>query len=255
MAGRIYKEMICGEDGQWSAGARAAIVAAAFFCAAWQGCGRLTPLTRAHSEGEILASVKERMQALEIIEGRGTLVLEYRDQTLEVPFGLRAAGNGLVEIEADVSSGFWPGLGRVEIVSDPTETVIYAGGAPLDASEYRKLGPMLRPMLLSTFGGGEMVVHWLVSNGCDVKLKTECSGLEVGLGVSLDHRSIERWTLKDRDRGISFNGYVFAWDTDSVFPRIVTGMFHPQEISVTVRFDQVHVARSPGNFIQTSGLE
>jgi len=132
---------------------------------------------------------------------------------------------------------------------------VYAGGVPVNSAEYLKLGPMLRPMLLSIFGGGDMVVYWLVSNGCPVSSKTACSGLEIGLGVSRDHRSVERWTLKDKDRKISFNGYVLEWDTEGRFPRIVNGMFHPQEISVTVTFDQVHVALGPGNFIKGSGLE
>jgi len=246
--------MILSEYKRGMAGAAAIVAGLALLCLG-AGCGSLAHLGRAHAEEEILANVKERMRALEMIEGKGTLVLEYGDQTLQVPFGLRASGTGLLEVEADVSSGFWPGLGRVEIVSDPTETIIYAGGAPLDGSEYRKLGPMLRPMLLSIFGGGEMVVLWLVSNGCDVGLKTECCGIQVGLGVSSEHRSIERWTLKDRSREISFNGYVLAWDGEGGVPRIVTGMFHPQEVSVTVEFDQVHVASGSGNFIETSGLK
>jgi hypothetical protein len=211
------------------------------------GCSQIAEFRQVRGEEQALEELTERMRRFEKIAGRGTLVVEHRSSSLSMPFELRLAGSGKLEVELEVSPGLWPGMGKLRIVSDSRSTEIYSDGRRVDFAEADTLGQVLHPLLLSVFGGGDMLARWLVTNGCTPRRKTLCCGLEVDLRVSREKGSVERWTVKDRYRKASFTGFVYSWSKAGPFPRVLSGMIHPYEIGVTVEYGEMGLA---GNFIQ-----
>jgi hypothetical protein len=204
------------------------------------------------------------MPAVGKVEGSGTIRIEYRGQSLDLPFAMKMGGNGALEIEADVASGFWPGFGRIAIVSDQNDTAVYSVGRRVDPAAYDSLGPVLRPVLLSIFGGGEMLIHWLVLNGCRPGRQSICKGLEIGVKLDREHGKVERWTVRDPVGRVSFNGFVEPLAGNGGGARITGGMLHPYEIGITVRYARLGVAvrrnvasgdAEPGNFMKSLWLE
>jgi hypothetical protein len=216
------------------------------------GCGQLAQLRREQIEDRTLGEISQRMRMLQRVEGKGVVMLEYRDQTVEVPFALRLDREGVLELEAEVPAGPWLDLGGVRVVSNTRDTRVYAAGGPVEIAELDTLGYLLRPFLLSVFGGGDLLVHWLVASGCNPGRDAACAGLEITLKPDPGRGSVARWTIKDRGRGVSFTGLVYAWRDDGPFPRIVTGMIHPYEIGITVKYDEIGLAAAGAR--QTQGL-
>ncbi|MFZ1945995.1 MAG: hypothetical protein WAW06_00425 [bacterium] len=230
-----------GSEGR---GVLAAVLALAGLCAAvaLAGCGQLAELRRERLEDRTLGEISHRMTALQRVEGRGVVMLEYRDQTVELPFALRLDGEGVLDLEAEVPAGLWLELGSIRVVSDVRDTRVYAAGSPVEIAELDTLGYLLRPFLLSAFGGGDLLVHWLVASGCNPGREARCAGLEITLKPDAKRSSVAKWTIRDRGRGASFTGFVYAWRDEGPFPRIVAGMIHPYEIGVTVQYDEIGLA-------------
>ncbi len=203
------------------------------------GCSQVSHLRKAQSEQRMLEAIAKRVNALETIEGRGTVRVEYHDERIDVPFGLRLSGHALLEIDAEISSGLFPGLGKISIVSDDNETLVYAGMGIVNLAKSDTMQTALRALLLSLFGGGDLLVFWLRSNGCELARSTTCSGLDLEFTVNREYRSVEKWAIKDRAGRASFDGLVYAWNGGGPLPRIVTGVVHPQEIAVTVEYEEI----------------
>ena len=224
------------------------------------GCGQISEVRQTRAEDRTLAEISQRMKTLARVEGRGVVMLEYRSETVDLPFALRLDREGVLDLEAEVPASPWLDLGTVRVVSDARDTRVYAEGSRVELAELDTLGYLLRPFLLSVFGGGDLLVHWLLASGCNPDRDVVCSGLEITLKPDPERGSIQRWTIKDRGRNASFTGLVYAWRDRGPFPRIVTGMIHPYEIGVTVRYDEIGLAATergqgggrsgrPGNFV------
>jgi hypothetical protein len=217
--------------------AAALVLAGCIACAT--SCSHISRLPGIQTEGRMLGEIADRVQARGAIEGRGTVRIEYQDEKMEVPFSLRLADDGALQIDAQVSTGLFPGLGKVTVLSDNTRTLVYTALGLVTVAEADSLQRALRAVLLSAFGGGDLLVAWLRSNGCQLRGRTTCTGLDIELTVDYAHRSIERWTIKDRAKGVSFAGLVYEWSDDASPPRVVTGIVHPREIAITVAYDEI----------------
>lgn len=221
---------------------RGYLAVAAVALSAWvlvSGCSRLGRLREYGSEGRIYRQIAERAAGAGRVEGVGKVTIEHRDERLELPFAVKIGAHGSLEIEADVSPGFWHGFGRIAIVSNQKDTAVYSLGRRVDAAAYDSLDSVLRPVLLSIFGGSDMLLHWETLNGCRPGRRSVCKGLEIG--VILDRRSgaVERWTIRDPARGVTFNGFVEAGTGEPGGPRITGGMLHPYEVGITVEYTRV----------------
>lgn len=210
------------------------------------GCSQISELRRSRAEDRTLDAVARRMKALERIEAGGRFEIRQGEAVLSLPFVMRLERGGVLEVEAEISEGPSSSLGRVRIVSDASGTEIYAPGGPAEVAWADSLGPVLRPLLLSVFGGGDMLVHWLLASRCDPVRETRCCGVEVSLRMSRERGSVERWTIRDPARRVSFTGFVHSWSDAGPFPRIVTGMVHPYEVGISVEFNEIDLAQGCG---------
>jgi hypothetical protein len=206
------------------------------------GCSQIAEVRRSRAEDRTLDAVARRMKAFEKIEGGGRFEIQQGEAAFDLPFVMRLDRGGVLEVEAEISDGPGSSLGRVRMVSDATDTEIYAPGGSAEVAWADSLGPVLRPLLLSVFGGGDMLVRWLLANKCDPVRETRCRGVEVSLRMSRERGSVERWTIRDPVRGVSFTGFVHSWSDAGPFPRIVTGMVHPYEVGISVEFNEMGLA-------------
>ena len=203
------------------------------------GCSQISNLSVMQSDQRILKEIAGRIQAMGNIEGKGTVRLESRDQTIDIPFSVRFTRDAVLEIDAEISTALLPGLGKVTVVSDATKTLVYAGAGVINPVETREEQTALRALLLSVFGGGDMLAFWAAGNRCDLASKIHCSGLDIELKLNREYRSVERWTIKEQSGRVSFSGLVYAFDGGGPLPRIITGIVHPQEIAVTIKYDEI----------------
>ena len=211
------------------------------------GCSQIGELRQNRAEDRTLDAVARRMKALERIEGGGRFEVQHGEDAFDLPFMMRLDRRGILEVEAEISDGPWSSLGSVRMVSDAMGTAIYGPDGPVGVAWMDSLGPVLRPLLLSVFGGGDMLVRWLLANRCDAVRETRCGGVEVSLRMNRERGSVERWTIKDPARRVSFTGFVHSWSEAGPFPRIVTGMVHPYEVGISVEFNEIGMARGvPG---------
>jgi hypothetical protein len=218
------------------------------------GCSRIADVRQARAERRTLEEVARRMRSLERIEGGGHLEVQYAGSTLTFPFVFRLVRGGALEVETETLQQPWSELGRVRLVSDARGTCFFGAGEPRQLPCADSLGVLLRPLLLSLFGGGDALVHWLVASRCDPEPETRCSGLEVSLRMSSRRKSVERWTIRDPVRGVAFTGFVHSWSAARAFPTIITGMIHPYEIGVSVRYEEAGLAEA-GPAVKKAGRD
>lgn len=209
------------------------------------GCSQLDRLQRYASDDSMLEYIAERTPKGGKAEGIGTIRIEYEGGHVELPFAMEMGRNGLLEVEADVGPGFLPGFGRMAIISDEKDTAVYSEGRRMQPAPYDSLGPALRPILLSLFGGGDMLLRWLVLKGCRPGRRSVCGGLRVGFTIDRNRGSVGRWTVRDPVRGVSFNGFVETWDSSGNGVWVVGGMLHPYEVGISVRYARLGPAAGP----------
>jgi len=223
------------------------------------GCSQLSELRQRRAEDRTLEAVAQRMKALERIEGGGRFEVQSGEAAFDLPFVMRFGRGGLLQVDAEISDGPWSGVGRMRLMSDATatEVLVSAGpGTPGGRAEIPwadSLGLVLRPLLLSVFGGGDMLVRWMLANRCEPVREGRCAGVEISLRMNLERGSVERWTIRDPARRVSFTGFVHSWSHTGPFPRVVTGMIHPYEVGISIEFNEIGLAR-PGIDEGKSGL-
>jgi len=222
--------------------ARLTVLGLAWLALVAGGCSQISNLSVMQSDQRILKEIAGRIQAMGNIEGKGTVRLESRDQTIDIPFSVRFTRDAVLEIDAEISTALLPGLGKVTVVSDATKTLVYAGAGVINPVETREEQTALRALLLSAFGGGDMLAFWAAGNRCDLASKIHCSGLDIELKLNRESRSVERWAIKEQSGRVSFSGLVYALNGGGPLPRIITGIVHPQEIAVTVKYDEIGLA-------------
>jgi hypothetical protein len=206
----------------------------------------------------MLETISRHSRRLAGVEGKGVVTFEYRGQRGDVPFRVLVGPAGLVQVDAEIAPTARPGLGRLKVVSDDNGTQIYGSQEIRDFAARAMRPAALRALVLSLFGGGNLVVGWLGSNGCMIRQSTTCQGLDVRLSLDRARRAIEKWEINDKTSKFGFSGLVYAWERSGSRPRVVKGVIHPQEITLTVTFDEAGLAwndASVGNFIWDTALQ
>jgi hypothetical protein len=221
------------------------------------GCSRISEMGWLQTDRRMLETIARRSQALRDVEGKGVVRFEYQGQRVDVPFRVRLGPDALVQIDAEIALAALPGLGRLTVVSDDSGTQIYGSRDLRELARANVRPAALRALVLSLFGGGDLLVGWLGSTGCVIDRSTTCLGLEVSLGLDRERRAIERWEISDKTGKFGFSGLVYAWDSAGPLPRTVRGVIQPQGIVLTVRFDEVglvHQGTPAGNFTMDAAL-
>ena len=222
------------------------------------GCSRIGEIRWLETDQRMLEAIARHSQGLRNVEGTGVITLEYRGQRADVPFRLRLGPDALVQLDAEIAPATLPGLGRLTVVSDDTGTHIYGSRALRDLVEARLRPAALRALVVSLVGGGNLLAGWLGSNGCVIGKSTACLGLDVSLNLNRDRRAVERWEISDKTGKFGLSGLVYAWDGDGPLPRTVRCVIHPEEIVLTVRFDDaglVEQGTPAGNFAGDTALQ
>lgn len=199
-------------------------------------CSHLDRLPAYGSDDRVLGRIAGRVPKNGRIEGVGTIRITYRGSQMDLPFAMQLGANGHLAVEADVGPGFLPGSGRIAIISDDKDTAVYSAGRRVEPVAYDSLIPSLRPILLSLFGGGDVLLRWLAANGCRPGRRSVCGGLRVGFTLDRSRGSVGRWTIRDPGRGVSFNGFVQTWNSEGEGALVVGGMLHPYEVGITVTY-------------------
>ena len=222
------------------------------------GCSSVSEISWLQTDRRMLETIARHSQLLRDVEGKGVVRIEYQGERADVPFRVRLGPDALVQVDAEIALAARPAVGRLTLVSDDSGTQIYGSQGLQDLARANVRPAALRALVLSLFGGGDILVGWLESNGCVIAKLTACLGLEVRLSLDRDRRAIERWEISDKTGKFGFSGLIYAWDSGSPLPRIVRGVIHPQEIVLTVRFDEVGLVDQgvpAGNFTMDAALQ
>jgi hypothetical protein len=207
------------------------------------GCSRIADIGWLQTDQQMLDSIARRALALTNVEGSGTVRVEYHGSTLDLPFRLRLGPQAAIQVDAEIPGSVVPGRGRVTLVSDGRGTQIYGVAGLDDLVEGTVRQATFRALVLSLLGGGDLLAAWVRANGCRVDRLAACSGLDLELWLNREERSIDRWEVEDKTGKSGFSGLVHARESAGPLPRVVTAVVHPQEIAVTVRFDDVGLVR------------
>gem|GEM_PF-2209349 len=205
------------------------------------GCAGLGRRGGDITPAEVLAGRGTRTRRVEKIAGRGLAAIENRLGRIEIDFELAYEPGGKLELNGYMAPGFLPFHGTLRLVSTPETTLAYANDMPLVPSGKSYPGRVLYPALLAVLLGGDWVLNWLETSGCDLDQRVSCGGLDFEFRLDEETGRIKAWSVEDGESHGSYEGFLYDTVSSGVIdlPQILTGMAHPYEIAVYVKYDQI----------------
>jgi hypothetical protein len=212
------------------------------------GCGIRGAKQTAGGDRRAFLLIEERIATLGGLRASGRVAVEYRDQTWTFPFELTMGSDRSLDATAVIGeSVFGPG-GPVRLVSNRQHTLVLLPTGPVDAARYTEIDPeAMHALLVSMAGGGELLVEWLSGQGCPVGKETSCGGLEMSFSLDESRRSVASWEIGHPSSGSRLEGMVFdRFEGTPPLPRILSGVFHPRGVLITVKYDDMESLEGPG---------
>jgi len=205
------------------------------------GCAGSGAGSGARSDAERLAVVARDTGRVERIEGKGKARIENRLGEIEIEFVMVYEPGVMLELKGELAPGFLPFHGDVEITSTPETTLAHVNGIPLVPDGASFPGRAIHPALIAIALGGDYVVGWLPTRGCEVDRKLACGDIAFEFDLNRETGHVKGWTLKHEDPDGSYDGFLYkSRPKGSIeLPEVLTGMAHPFEVEVYVEYYQI----------------
>ena len=210
---------------------------------AW-GCGRARgPAVEPPAENGF-GTIPARLASYGDVEGSGRLRLEYRDQTVDVDFRIRISAGGQVEVEGEVGTSFLPVAGSLTLFSDRSSTVVHTDMGVFDLTANPGTRAVVHPVVLSLFGGGDRLVPYLISQGCEPARTVRCGDIELSLEAFEGRAAIRKWEVHQPSEDGSFTGFVHEVGDTDLLPKSLSGILNPYGVTAYVTYDYLRTTEA-----------
>lgn len=176
--------------------------------------------------------------SIDSIYGIGGLRIDYRSETLSIPFTMCFSSDGKLTIEGEITGASFFPFERILIESDSSSTRIQTPLGFLDLSETTLNEDEIYACLVSVFAGVDLILPLLESAGC--QLGNEIKWNRVRLKLNTDARllRINSWEAFIPER-IAVKTKVSSFDSKTNRPLASFAVIYPYEIVLRTKYDSL----------------
>jgi len=183
--------------------------------------------------------VEARLDRAGGMEGSGTVRFVRANEAMEIPFSMSISEDLVITLDAEVRHFMIPFEGTSTLISTEERSVV---NTPIGVFDLARMGHShnaVRAALLSALAGGDGLLLWVKSQGCQVARKVECGGLSIKMEPDDTGYFVDSWEVKALD-GTTFKASVDDLDPGpDRLPRAISGTVLPDAIGVDLEFDRV----------------
>lgn len=202
------------------------------------GCSRMDRPDTAGDTGAF-RKVESRLERVPGVEGSGTARFIRANQAMEIPFNMSISEDLMITLDAEVRHFLIPFDGTTTLVSSEERSVV---STPIGVFDLGRMGhshSAVRAALLSALAGGDGLLLWVKSQGCEVARRVDCGGLSIRMEPDETGYFIDSWEVKALD-GTTFKASVDDLEPGpDRLPRSITGTVLPDAIGVDLEFDRI----------------
>jgi hypothetical protein len=169
----------------------------------------------------------------------GTATFVRANQAIEIPFSMSVSSDLVINLDAEVRHFMIPFAGTCTLTSSEERSALTTPIGVFDLARMGRSHNEVRAALLSALAGGDGLLLWVKSQGCQVAERVECGGLSIKLEPDETGYFIDSWEVKAPD-GTTFKASIDELEPGpDRLPRSITGTVLPDAIGVDLEFDRI----------------
>jgi hypothetical protein len=183
--------------------------------------------------------VESRLAGTSGVEGSGTATFVRANQAIEIPFDMSISEDLVITLDAEVRHFLIPFEGTTTLVSSDERSVVTTPIGMFDLARMGQSHSAVRAALLSALAGGDGLLQWVKSQGCEVARRVECGGLSIMMEPDETGYYVESWEVKALD-GTTFKASVDDLEPGpDRLPSSISGTVLPDAVGVDLEFSRV----------------
>jgi len=203
------------------------------------GCSQMGKPGSDSTDAMAFRRIESRLSRSGGLEGSGTVRFERAGEGIEIPFTMSISEDLVITLDAQINHFMIPFEGTITLLSSRDRSMV---STPIGVFDLGRMGHShnaVRAGLLSVLSGGDGLLLWVKSQGCQVGAEVECGNLKIRMKPDETGYSIDSWEVKAED-GTTFKGSIDdLYPGPDRLPRSITGTVLPDEIEVDVEFDDI----------------
>ncbi len=178
--------------------------------------------------------------AVDSIQGFGRLRIDYRGETISIPFTMSLSPERDLRIEADIGGSSFLPVGKILVESDSSLTQIATPLGFLDLSQSPLGENEIHLCLMSIFAGVDLILPFVKNSDFRAGLEIRFDRLSLKFDIDTELLRLISWEASLPEE-LTVKARVLSFDSRTNRPLSTVAVIYPHEIVLRVKYDSLFV--------------